>query len=99
MKPEQLYQELKELAEKLEIQVVEQNLRETPGIKVRSGLCRVKDKQKFIMDKHKHIRDKAAILAACLGQMPLDHIFIVPAVREAIDRYASQSQADDDDHE
>jgi len=49
MKPEQIYQELKDLAEKLEITVSEQNLR-TAGIKVKSGLCKVKGKNMFIMD-------------------------------------------------
>ncbi len=97
MKPEQLYQELKEVAEKLEIQVLEQNLRDTPGIKVRSGLCKVKGSLKFIMDKHKHIRDKVAILAGCLGRMQLDHLYIVPAVREIIDHYAAQSQSEEDE--
>ena len=49
MKPEQIYQELKDLAEKLEITVSEQNLR-TAGIKVKSGLCKVKGKNLFVMD-------------------------------------------------
>ncbi len=90
MKPEQLYQELKDLSEKLGIAVIEQNLRETPGIKVKSGLCKVKGQLRFIMDKHKHVRDKAAILASCLGRMSLEDIYIVPAVREILDQYGGQ---------
>ena len=37
MKPDQIYQELKELAEKLQVTVLEQNLRST-GVRARSGL-------------------------------------------------------------
>ena len=56
MKPEQTYQDLKELAEKLGVNVSEQNLRST-GIKVKSGLCKVKGKnisyhrQKYIVSR------------------------------------------------
>ena len=63
MKPEQIYQGLKELAEKLNITVMEKTLSNT-GLKVKSGLCRVKTKQVFVMDKKKHAREKEEILAS-----------------------------------
>ena len=85
MKPEQIYQELKDLAEKLDIQVSEQNLR-TAGIAVRSGMCKVKGKKMFIMDKHKSIRKKINILAAHLAQIPHENVFVVPAIRELLER-------------
>ncbi len=83
MKPEQLYQELKDLAEKLDIAVSEQNLRKT-GIKVKSGFCKVKGKDLFIMDKHKSIRKKIEILAECLSKMPHENIYVIPAVRKLL---------------
>ena len=86
MKVEQLYHNLKELAEKFGITVSEQNLRNT-GIRVKSGLCTVKGQQTFIMDKHKSLRAKVDILASCLGEMPIDDIYIVPAVRDFLDKY------------
>jgi len=76
-----------DLAEKLEITVSEQNLRKT-GIKVKSGLCKVKGKYLFIMDKHKSIHKKIKILASQLSKMPHEHIFIVPAVRDLLDQYS-----------
>jgi hypothetical protein len=85
MKPEQIYQELKDLAEKLDINVSEQNLR-TAGIAVRSGLCKVKGKNMFIMDKHKSIRKKIKILASHLAQIPHENVFIVPAIRELLEK-------------
>ena len=85
MKPEQIYQELKDLAEKLAVTVSEQNLR-TAGIKVKSGLCTVKGKNMFIMDKHKSIHKKIKILAAHLAEIPNENVFMVPAVRDLLEK-------------
>lgn len=83
MKPEQIYQELKELAEKLNISVSEQNLRQT-RVKAKSGLCKVKGQNCYIMDKHKSIHEKIELLAECLSKMPHEEMYIVPAVRELL---------------
>ena len=85
MKPEQIYQELKDLAEKLEIAVSEQNLR-TDGIKVKSGLCKVKGQNLFIMDKHKTIHKKIDILASHLAKLPHEDLYIMPAIRELLEK-------------
>ena len=85
MKPEQIYQELKDLVEKLGINVSEQNLRKT-GISVKSGICKVKGKQIFIIDKHKSIHKKNVILTSFLKEMPHEDIYVVPAVRELISK-------------
>jgi len=86
MKPEQIYQALKELAEKLNINVSEQNLRQS-GVKAQSGLCKVKGQRHFIMDKNKKIYEKNELLAACLSQMAHEDIYVVPAVREFLDKF------------
>jgi hypothetical protein len=78
MKPEQIYQELKDLAEKLNITVSEQNLR-ISGIRVKSGLCKVRGKDMFILDKNKSIYKKNKILAA-----------FVPAVREWLQKFSEK---------
>jgi hypothetical protein len=85
MKPEQLYRELKDLAEKLGIVVSEQNFRPT-GIRVRSGYCKVQGKDHCIIDKHLRLNQKVEVLAECLSTLPMDSIYIVPAVREFLDR-------------
>jgi len=85
MKPEQIYQELKDLAEKLGIAVSEQNLRKS-GISVKSGLCKVKGKQIFVMDKHKSINNKNIILTSFIKELPHENIYVVPAVRELISK-------------
>ena len=86
MKPEQTYQNLKELAEKLGVVVSEQNLRST-GIKVKSGLCKVKGKTIIIMDKKLSLQDKNEVLASCLSKLPHENIFMIPALREFLDSF------------
>ena len=90
MKPEQIYQELRDLAEKFEITVSEQNLR-TPGIKVKSGLCKVKGKNLFVMDKHKSIYRKIDILASQLTEYPHEDLYIIPAIREILEKKGNQA--------
>ncbi len=89
MKPDQLYQELKDLAERMQILVLEQNLK-TSGLKVRSGLCTVKGQKLFIMDKHKSVHKKIKILAAQLARIPHEDMYIIPAVRELLEKYAEK---------
>jgi len=83
MKPQQLYQELKNLAEKMGIAVSEQNLK-ISGFPVQSGLCRIKEKLFFIMDKNETIHRKNLILAECLSHMPHEDLYVVPAVRDLL---------------
>jgi hypothetical protein len=83
MKPDLIYKELIYLAEKLDITVKEQNLRKA-GIHVNSGLCKVKGKDYFIMDKHKKLKEKIEILSDCLSELKHETIFVVPAIRELL---------------
>ena len=86
MKPEQTYQDLKELAEKLGVFISEQNLRST-GLKVKSGLCKVKGKNILVMDKKLPLQDKNEVLASCLSKLPHEDVFMVPALREYLDSF------------
>ena len=85
MKADQLYHELKVLAEKLSLQVSEHNFKPT-GIHVRSGFCIVKDQPCCIIDKSLKISKKAEVLAECLCHMPHESICVVPAVREYLEQ-------------
>jgi hypothetical protein len=89
MKPDQLYQELTDLAERMQITVSEQNLK-ISGIKVRSGLCTVKGQKLFVMNKHKALHKKIKILAAQLALIPHEDMYIIPAVRELLEKYAEK---------
>ena len=85
MKPTQLYQHLKELAAKLDVAVAEQNMRVT-GVNAKSGLCIVKEQKLFIMDKHLTVREKNEVLARCLRNLPIDDIYVMPAVRKYLEK-------------
>lgn len=91
MKPDQIYQEMKDLAEKLGIIVSEQNFRKT-GIHVNSGLCKIKGRPVFVMDKHESIREKTEMLANCLSQMPHEDIYVVPAIRQILHQHARKTE-------
>ena len=83
--PEQLYRHLKELAEKIHITVAEQSFRNA-GIHVKSGLCKIKGQDYFIMNKDLAIRKKTELLAECLGQLSHEEIFILPAIRDLLSK-------------
>ena len=87
MKPVQLYQGMKEIAEKLGVTVSEQNFRKT-GIKVESGLCKVKGRKLFIIDKNISIHKKNETLASFLSKMPHEDVYVIPAVRELIKKHS-----------
>ncbi len=86
MKPEQIYQGLKDLADRLGIVVSEQKL-STERLKVKSGLCKIRGQFVMILDKQLTVYKKSAILAACLNDMPHDAMFVIPAVREFLFRH------------
>jgi len=87
MKSEQKYQLLKELAEKLDIHVSENKLNSTGiNIRIKSGLCKIKNRKLFILDKNQSVKDKIDLLAHCLSKIPNDNIYIVPAVREILEK-------------
>lgn len=94
MKFTQLYQNLKDAAEKIGITVSEQNLRAT-GVNARPGLCKVKDEWVFIMDKHLPVKQKTEILADCLREMPTDNIYLVPAVRNYLEAESRSQESED----
>jgi hypothetical protein len=91
MKPDQVYQGLIELAEKLEITVKAQNLRKA-GIHVKSGLCKVKEELFYIMDKHKSIRAKIDLISTCLAPMAHENIYVMPNIRELLNKKKAKLQ-------
>lgn len=91
MKPDQLYRHLKELAEKFDIVVSEANFRKV-GIHVRSGFCTVKGEKRFIMDKHAKLYEKIDTLASFLATLPHEALYVVPAVREALEKASGKGR-------
>jgi len=94
MKDEQLYQELKNLAEQLDVVVAEHNFKNS-GIRVKSGFCLVKDQKHCIIDKHIRLRKKIAILTECLGTTTHENVFVIPAIRDHLERFALKKEKGD----
>ncbi len=76
---------LENLAEQLRIPVAYAMLatEEIPG---RGGLCVIHGDRRIIIERSLSTREKARLLAAGLAQFDLDDVFLLPAVREAIER-------------
>ncbi|MDL2274881.1 hypothetical protein LJC22_01995 [Desulfosarcina sp. OttesenSCG-928-G10] len=91
MKPEQLYQELKDLGEKLNVTISEQNFR-LAGIPVKSGLCIVKGEMRCIIDKNIPLRKKINVLARYLSGLSHENLYVVPVLREVLQKNAVRSE-------
>ena len=91
MKPDQIYQALIELAEKFAISVSEQNFQKTSA-KALSGFCIVKNQKRFIIDKQWSMHKKIDALASFLSTLPHEDLYIMPAVREVLYKYAGDKK-------
>lgn len=85
MKSERLFHELVNTIEKLNITVNEQNLRKS-GLNIKSGFCKIKGKDCFILDKELTINRKNEILAEFINKYEYDNIYIIPAVRDFLNK-------------
>ncbi|MFH0729973.1 MAG: hypothetical protein V2B19_26980 [Pseudomonadota bacterium] len=86
MKPEQIFQQLKDLAEKLDIKVSEQSFA-SASIPVKSGYCKVRGQHRFIIDKKLTFYKKNKILATFLSRYPMEEIYVVPKIREFLESH------------
>jgi hypothetical protein len=79
-----LLQALEGLAEQLKIPVTYTRLatEELPG---RGGLCVLHGERRIIIERTLSIREKARLLAAGLSQFHFEDVYLLPAVREAIE--------------
>jgi hypothetical protein len=92
MNPEQIYHELKDLAEKLDVTVSEQSFRSS-GIPVKSGFCLIKERMHCIIDKNISLKKKSTVLAQTLAALPHENLYVVPAVRDFIKKHERKKPA------
>ncbi len=85
MQDERLLTALEDLAEQLRVPVTYASLatEEVPG---RGGMCVIHGDRRIIIEHTLTTREKASLLAAGLAQFDLEDVFLLPAVREAIER-------------
>ncbi len=84
--------ELKNLAERLGVTVVERVLLTTP-VRVKSGLCVVRGKPRIIIDRKIPDDEKITVLATSLSELSLDDVFVKPGIRDLITRHARKREA------
>lgn len=80
MKEEDLLEQLVELARSLDFDV-----RFDRG-SFRDGACRVDDRKIIVLNRRSPVSRKVSAIAKALSEQPLEGIFVLPAVREAIER-------------
>ena len=84
MQAEELLSRLEGLADQLRIPVRYASLA-TEEMSGRGGLCILRGERRIIIERTLGCREKARLLAAGLAQFDLEGVFLLPAVREAID--------------
>jgi hypothetical protein len=80
----ELLSKLEALAEQLEIPVRYANLA-TEELAGRGGLCVLRGERQIIIERTLGSQDKARLLATGLAQFELEGVFLLPAVRQAIE--------------
>ncbi|MEK6569593.1 MAG: hypothetical protein AABZ38_04705 [candidate division NC10 bacterium] len=79
-----ILQQLEELAERLGVRILYENLDHEEFV-VRSGTCTVRGNLLAIIDHRLPPSDRIRVLADCLARFDLSTIYLVPAVRELIE--------------
>ena len=80
----ELLSRLEALAEQFEIPVRYANLA-TEELAGRGGLCVLRGERQIIIERTLGYQDKARLLATGLTQFDLEGVFLLPAVRQAIE--------------
>ena len=93
MEAEKAYQHLEKLAEQLGISIRYDDFGD-PQLPASSGLCKVRGRHLYIMDRSKSLSERIRLLSQCLCRMDLDAVYVVPAIRELLDAARRATQSD-----
>jgi hypothetical protein len=93
MQPHQLYEHLENLAAKLGILIRYENLRDSDA-PARSGLCMVKGRHLYIMDRSTTLPERIKLLSSCLSRMDFEGRYVLPAVRKLLEEARQGEVAD-----
>jgi len=85
MQDQGLLTALEAAAEQMKIPVAYAALA-TEDLPGRGGLCVLHGERRIIIERTLSVREKARLLAAGLAQFDLEDIYLLPIVREAIER-------------
>lgn len=79
-----LLERLKEIAAASGLEVREERLLREVGYSVRSGVCRVSDREVLLLDRNTSAADRIEAICGVLCERDLDSVFIEPELRRTI---------------
>jgi hypothetical protein len=82
MRDSRVLGQLEALAEKLEIEV--SYVRLSPN---RGGLCKLRDQYLLLIDKNSNEEEQVQVFLSALCRFPLDHLQILPRVRQMLEAH------------
>lgn len=84
VRAEVLLEELKQVAERVGLEVREERLLREAGYHVRSGACRVRDQNLVLIDRELPVSARVEVLLDVLARRDLRGVYVPPAVRRAL---------------
>ena len=88
MQHRKILEYLEELAIKLDIEIVCEKL-EGEDVPVGGGLCKVKGVYKIFIDQFESMEGKIKILARALSSFDTEKVYLLPFIREILDKAKS----------
>ncbi len=79
-----IYEQLIEVARQYFERVVEES-----G-DFQGGICRVRSERYLVLNRQAKLNHRLRVVATALSSLDLDQQYLLPAIREAIDRYSEQ---------
>ena len=84
MQPWNVLECLEDLAEKLKIDIVYENMGED-DFPVAGGLCKVKGSYKIFVDKSQSLENQVKIISRALSSFNTDGIYVLPLIRKILE--------------
>jgi len=90
MEPRKVLEYLEDLAERLDVEIVYEKLREE-DFSVKGGLCKVKGAYKVFMEPSEPMERRVEILAGALSCFDTKEVYLLPFIREILEKAQGSS--------
>ena len=90
MQSGQVLEYLKELAERLGVEIIYQKLGEEE-FSVKGGLCKINGTFKIFVDRSKSLDDQITIVAQGLSAFDTEKVYLFPYIRDVLEKARRQS--------
>jgi hypothetical protein len=85
MQSNQVLEYLEDLAERLGVEIVYQNLGED-DFSVKGGLCKINGTFKIFIDRSKSLEDQITIVARGLSSFNTEEVYLFPYIRDILEK-------------